>query len=58
MLVGGELVFAPPQPALAELLHSAHGWADVRYETIAEGRHYVVEEYPDRIVELILGESD
>ncbi len=58
MLVGGELVFAPPQPALAELLRTAHGWADVRFETIAEGRHHIVEEYPDRIVDLVLGASE
>ncbi|MEJ7583636.1 MAG: alpha/beta fold hydrolase [Acidimicrobiales bacterium] len=56
-LLGGEHVFAPSQPALAALLRAAHGWTDVGFETIAGGRHYIVEEYPDRIVDLVLDRS-
>jgi hypothetical protein len=41
--------------AIAENLRSNFGWSDVTVSVLAEGRHYVVEEMPDAVAELIVG---
>ncbi|MDT7747502.1 MAG: hypothetical protein QOD96_1164 [Pseudonocardiales bacterium] len=53
LLVGGEHVFGPVMPALAENLRARHGWTDVRVEVLDNGRHYLAEERPDDVAELI-----
>jgi pimeloyl-ACP methyl ester carboxylesterase len=53
LLVGGEHVFGPVMPALAENLRAHHGWTDVRVEILENGRHYLPEERPDEVAELI-----
>jgi pimeloyl-ACP methyl ester carboxylesterase len=53
MLVGGEHVFGPVMPALAENLRAHHGWTDVQVEIVENGRHYLPEERPDDVAELI-----
>jgi pimeloyl-ACP methyl ester carboxylesterase len=53
LLVGGEHVFGPVMPALAENLRARHGWTDVRVEVLENGRHYLAEERPDDVAELI-----
>lgn len=53
LLVGGEQVFGPILPSLAENLRAGYGWTDVDVRIIAGGRHYLVEERPDDIAELI-----
>jgi pimeloyl-ACP methyl ester carboxylesterase len=53
LLVGGEHVFGPVMPALAENLRAHHGWTDVRVEILKNGRHYLPEERPDEVAELI-----
>jgi pimeloyl-ACP methyl ester carboxylesterase len=53
LLVGGEHVFGPVMPALAENLRAHHGWTDVQVEVLENGRHYLAEERPDDIAELI-----
>jgi pimeloyl-ACP methyl ester carboxylesterase len=40
-------------PALAENLRARHGWTDVRVEVLENGRHYLAEERPDDVAELI-----
>ena len=40
-------------PALAENLRAHHGWTDVRVEIVENGRHYLPEERPDEVAELI-----
>jgi pimeloyl-ACP methyl ester carboxylesterase len=53
LLVGGEHVFGPVMPALAENLRARHGWTDVRVEVLENGRHYLAEERPDDVADLI-----
>ena len=53
LLVGGEQVFGPALPALAENLRAQYGWASVDVEVVAGGRHYLAEERPDDIAALI-----
>jgi pimeloyl-ACP methyl ester carboxylesterase len=53
LLVGGEHVFGPVMPALAENLRAHHGWTDVHVEVLENGRHYLAEERPDDVAELI-----
>jgi pimeloyl-ACP methyl ester carboxylesterase len=53
MLVGGEHVFGPVLPALAENLRARHGWTDVQVEIVTNGRHYLPEERPADVAELI-----
>jgi pimeloyl-ACP methyl ester carboxylesterase len=40
-------------PALAKNLRAHHGWTDVRVEILKNGRHYLLEERPDEVAELI-----
>jgi pimeloyl-ACP methyl ester carboxylesterase len=53
LLVGGEHVFGQVMPDLAENLRAHHGWSDVRVEIVAGGRHYLPDEYPDEVADLI-----
>jgi pimeloyl-ACP methyl ester carboxylesterase len=53
LLVGGEHVFGPVMPALAGNLRAQHNWTDVQVEILENGRHYLPEERPDDIAELI-----
>jgi pimeloyl-ACP methyl ester carboxylesterase len=53
LLVGGEHVFGPVMPAFAENLRAHHGWTDVRVEIVEGGRHYLAEDRPDAVAELI-----
>lgn len=53
LLVGGEHVFGQVMPALADNLRAQHGWSDVQVEIIKGGRHYLAEERPDDVAELI-----
>jgi len=53
LLVGGEHVFGPVMPALAENLRAHYGWTDVQVEIVKNGRHYLPEEHPDEVAELI-----
>lgn len=53
LLVGGEHVFGPILPALADNLRANYGWANVEVHIIAGGQHYVVEERPDDVAGLI-----
>ena len=53
MLVGGEHVFGPVMPRLAENLKANYGWAKVEVEIIKDGKHYVVEEQSQEIAALI-----
>ena len=53
LLVGGEHVFGPVMPALADNLRAHHGWTDVQVDILENGRHYLPEERPDEVAELI-----
>lgn len=53
LLVGGEHVFGPVMPALADNLRGHHGWTHVQVVILENGRHYLPEERPDEIAELI-----
>jgi pimeloyl-ACP methyl ester carboxylesterase len=54
LLVGGEHLFGPIMPALAERLRAEHGWSDVRVEVVAGAMHYLPEERPDEVAGLLL----
>jgi pimeloyl-ACP methyl ester carboxylesterase len=53
LLVGGEQVFGPGMPALARLLRAEYGWSDVDAVIVEGGRHYLPDERPAEIAELI-----
>lgn len=53
MLAGGEHVFGPVLQRLSENLEANYGWSDVQVEIIEDGKHYLVEERPSEVVELI-----
>lgn len=53
LLVGGEHVFGPTMPVLAEHLRAHHGWADVQSVVVEGGRHYLPDEHAGVIAELI-----
>lgn len=53
LLVGGEHLFGPIVPRIAESLHTNYGWSDVGIHIVNGAKHYLVEERPDEIVELI-----
>lgn len=53
LLAGGEYMFGPIMPRLADTLRSRHGWTDVRVEIIEGAKRYLVEEQPDRVAEVI-----
>lgn len=53
MLVGGEHVFGPVLSELADRLRTEHGWTDVKVEVVDGARHYLVEDRPKDVTELI-----
>ena len=53
LLIGGEHLFGPILPQIAESLRSNYGWSDVRVHIINEAKHYLVEERPNEVAELI-----
>ncbi|MEU7631101.1 alpha/beta hydrolase [Nocardia sp. NPDC049220] len=53
LLAGGEHVFGPILPQLAENLLADYGWSDVGAHVVPDGKHYLVEERPDEVAELI-----
>jgi pimeloyl-ACP methyl ester carboxylesterase len=53
LLVGGEHLFGPIFPRLAERLRTGHGWSDVRVHVVQRAKHYLVEERPEEVAELI-----
>jgi pimeloyl-ACP methyl ester carboxylesterase len=57
LLVGGEHVFGPVLPLLADNLRTNHGWSDIEVRIVADGKHYLVEERPDDVAELIESHS-
>ena len=52
-LLAAKHVFGPVMPALAENLRAHYGWTDVQVEIVKNGRHYLPEEHPDEVAELI-----
>ena len=53
LLAGGEHVFGPVLPRLADNLRASYGWSDIDVRIVADGKHYLVEERPDDVAELI-----
>ena len=53
LLAGGEHVFGPELPALADNLRNNYGWSDIDVRIVTGGRHYLAEERPDDIAELL-----
>ncbi|HEY6315399.1 MAG TPA: hypothetical protein VIY52_31970, partial [Streptosporangiaceae bacterium] len=53
LLVGGEHVIGPVLPLLADNLRANYGWSDIEVHIVADGKHYLVEERPDDVAELI-----
>lgn len=53
LLVGGEHVFGPILPLLADNLRANYGWSNIEIHIVADGKHYLVEERPDDVAELI-----
>jgi pimeloyl-ACP methyl ester carboxylesterase len=53
LLVGGEQLFGPIFPSLADALRARFGWSDVAVRTMRNAKHYLVEERPDEVAELI-----
>ncbi|MGH3501024.1 MAG: alpha/beta fold hydrolase [Nocardioidaceae bacterium] len=52
-LAGGKHVFGPALPALAAGLRGNHGWSNVTVAIISGGRHYLPDERPDDVADLI-----
>lgn len=53
LLVGGEQCFGPAMPALATYLNEHHGWSSTAAAEITGGRHYLPEERPLEVADLI-----
>jgi pimeloyl-ACP methyl ester carboxylesterase len=53
LLVGGGHLFGPILPELAQSLRANYGWADVRVRVVDDAQHYLVEERPDEVAELL-----
>ncbi len=53
LLVGGEHLFGPVFPRLAESLRSDYGWSSVQVRTIKGAKHYLAEERPGEVAGLI-----
>jgi pimeloyl-ACP methyl ester carboxylesterase len=53
LLVGGRQLFGPHLVRMAGELRANHGWSDVDVHIIEEAKHYLVEERPDEVAELI-----
>lgn len=55
LLAGGANVFGPELENIAANLRTNFGWSDVEVEVIADGQHYLVEEQPDDVLNLLEG---
>jgi pimeloyl-ACP methyl ester carboxylesterase len=53
LLVGGEHLFGPIVPRIADSLRANYGWSDVRAEIVNGAAHYLVEERPDEVADLV-----
>jgi pimeloyl-ACP methyl ester carboxylesterase len=53
LLVGGEHVFGPVMAAVARHLRAEHGWTNTRAAIVEGGRHYLPEERPADVADLI-----
>jgi pimeloyl-ACP methyl ester carboxylesterase len=53
LLIGGEHLFGPAMPPMAESLRSDYGWSIVEACIIKDAKHYLAEERPDEVAELI-----
>ena len=53
LLLVGEHVFGPVLPLLAGNLRASYRWSDIEARIVADGKHYLAEELPDDIAELI-----
>ncbi len=53
LLIGGEHLFGPIFPRIAESLRSNYGWSNVRIHTINDAKHHLAEERPEEVAELI-----
>lgn len=53
LLVGGEHVFGPVLARLADNLRDNHGSSDLDVQIVPDGKHYLVEERPDDVADLI-----
>jgi pimeloyl-ACP methyl ester carboxylesterase len=53
LLVGGEHVFGPVMPPLARRLRAEYGWTDTRSAIVEGGRHYLPDERPSEVADLI-----
>lgn len=53
LLVGGEHLFGPILPRIAESLRTNHGWSNVGVQIINGAKHYLAEERPNEVAELI-----
>jgi pimeloyl-ACP methyl ester carboxylesterase len=58
LLVGGEQVFGPTMLALAPHLRARYGWTDVEATVVAGGRHYLPDEFPDAVADLVERHAD
>jgi pimeloyl-ACP methyl ester carboxylesterase len=53
LLVGGEHLFGPVLRRTAQCLRADHGWSRVDVHVVANAKHYLVEERPDEVAEVI-----
>lgn len=53
LLIGGEQVFGPAMRVLAGHLRAEYSWTETRAEIIPDGRHYLPEERPKEIADLV-----
>jgi pimeloyl-ACP methyl ester carboxylesterase len=50
LLIGGEHLFGPVFPRIAESLRSNYGWSNVRVHTMNDAKYYLAEERPEEVV--------
>jgi pimeloyl-ACP methyl ester carboxylesterase len=53
LLVGGEQCFGPSMAPLADHLRRHHGWTNIDTAIVKSARHYLPDESPDAVAELI-----
>lgn len=53
LLIGGEHLFGPAMLPTAESLRSAYGWSTVEACSVRDAKHYLAEERPGEVAELI-----
>jgi pimeloyl-ACP methyl ester carboxylesterase len=57
LLVGGEHVFGPAMAVVARHLRARYGWSSARAAIVGGGRHYLPEEWPAEVADLIEGHA-